>query len=881
MAKPRFRSVLASLTTLALVPGMSTLTFAAPAEAAPLPAPYTASAHGDLVGLNANLLAPLAPGSLADAKIGHSLSTVDSEPTLPANSVAESANLDASVLFNNVPLPVDVERATAPPTTDPPARALVPLPLEPVASVGLITGDVEAAYTDANSCVPAAEGERVLSDAYTSLAGVTLADLPGVGALATVGASHVRTTTKLVDDAVGGSDVVASTETVVGDIGLLGGNVTVDVSNTVDSPVIVRARSDGTTGSSEIINPPTVTVTAGGTPITIPLNGQPQQITLPAELEPIADLTITAFTPTDQSSGAVGEADLQNLLRIQLKVLSLPAPLGATVADVDLSLAPLHVRAQAPAGGVECAVPDTTAPDAPTITSPVDGSVTNDTTPDISGTGAEEGSTVTVYDTDGTTVLCTDDTVGADGAWSCTPGPMTPGGHTITATSTDGAGNESAPSAPVRFTIDTSVAGDVVILTPADGSSTTDTTPTVSGTTEPGATVTVTENGAPICTAVADSTGAWSCDSVPVMLGSHTFTAIAEDAAGNVSPADTTTFTVVAPNPGDTTPPDAPVITSPADGSSTDDTTPTVSGTAEPGSTVTVTEGTTVICTAVADAAGNWTCTPTTPLAAGSHTLGATATDAAGNTSPADTVTFTVAPGSPDRDDDGLPNGNETAAGTNPDDPDTDNDGLTDGQEVDHDGAGSDKGTGTDPLKADTDGDGLKDGQEVNTTKTDPLDPDTDNDGLKDGPEVLGMTLKERFEVCGKRVKNKIRVTTNALVKDTDKDGLTDGREVKGYRIKQVVFVTRSGDKITIGKTRSNPTKADTDRDRIKDKVEMKGSANKKFKRRKTDPTKCDTDRGGVSDGREIKLGSDPTRITSGPNDLNSRMAGRGFPLGG
>ncbi len=443
----------------------------------------------------------------------------------------------------------------------------------------------------------------------------------------------------------------------------------------------------------------------------------------------------------------------------------------------------------------------------------------------------------------------------------------------------------TAPTGGVECVAPDTTAPAAPVITGPTGT-VSDTTPDIVGTAEAGSTVTVTVDGVVIACVgepiVAAADGSWTCTPVtPLAEGPHTATATATDAAGNVSPASAQAdFTIAAA--ADTTAPAAPVITGPAEGTSTTDTTPTVTGTGEPGATITVTEGGTTICTATVAADGTWSCTPTTPLTAGSHTLGATATDAAGNTSPADTVTFTIAaPGNPDRDGDGLPNGIETAAGTNPDDPDTDKDGLTDGQEVDHDGAGPDKGTGTDPLKADTDGDGLKDGQEVNTTKTDPLDPDTDNDGLKDGPEVLGMTLKERFEVCGKRVKNKMRVTTNPLVKDTDKDGLTDGREVNGYRIKQVVFVTRSGDTITIGKTRSNPTKADTDKDGLSDKAEKTGSANKKWKRRKTDPTKCDTDGGGVSDGREVKLGSDPTRIMSGPNDLNSRMAGRGFPLGG
>lgn len=858
MTNFRTSRLLASITTLALVPGIVVLSAAPPAAAAPLPAPYAASAHGDLVGVSADLLGI---GSLANARIGHSETTADSDPLAADNAVAESANLDATIV--GFPVPVDPEIATAPPSQNPDPRTLLAVPLAPIATVGALTGDVEAAYTDSTSCVPAVTGERVLADSVTTLDGLSLASVPGFGTLAEVGVSEMHTTTKLVDDAVGGSDVVSTATTSVGAVELLGGNVQVDVA----SSVTLRATSDGTTGSAGFDSPPSILVTVTGVPgtIAIPLNGTPVDIDIPGL--PLANVSITGFNPNNTSSGATGSATLQSLLRVQIEVL--PVIPGLPLATVDLSLVPMSVSATAPTGGVECVAPDTTAPDAPVITAPADGAVVNDTTPTISGTDAEEGSTVTVYDTDGTTVLCTDTTVGADGLWSCTPAsPMAPGDHTVTATATDEAGNESGPSAPITFEIDTVVTGGVVILTPAEGSSTSDTTPTLSGTTEPGATVSVTEGETPICSTTANAEGAWTCDSVALALGSHTFAATATDAAGNTA-ADTTTFTVVAPDPGDTTPPAAPVITTPAEGSSTGDTTPTVSGTAEPGSTVEVTEGGAVICTAVTDPAGSWSCTPATPLPVGPHTFGATATDAAGNESPADAVTFSiVAPGNPDLDGDGLPNVDETPAGTNPGDPDTDDDGLTDGQEVDHDGTGPDQGIGTDPLDPDTDNDGLTDGAEVKTTKTDPLDPDTDDDGLKDGPEVLGMTIKERFELCGKRAKKSIRVTTNPLVKDTDKDGLADGLEVKGYSIRQVVFVTRSGQKLTIGKTRSNPTKADTDRDGVKDKAEKTGSANKKFQRRKSDPTKCDTDRGGVSDGREIKLGSDPTRIKSGPNDL-------------
>ncbi|MGH2547807.1 MAG: hypothetical protein ACRDHN_00330 [Thermomicrobiales bacterium] len=82
---------------------------------------------------------------------------------------------------------------------------------------------------------------------------------------------------------------------------------------------------------------------------------------------------------------------------------------------------------------------------------------------------------------------------------------------------------------------------------------------------------------------------------------------------------------------------------------------------------------------------------------------------------------------SADEDRDGLLNGDETKAGTDPRKADTDGDGLKDGDEI--------KRYKTDPLKRDTDGDGLDDGDEVTDNKTNPTKKDTDGDGATDGDE--------------------------------------------------------------------------------------------------------------------------------------------------
>jgi hypothetical protein len=83
----------------------------------------------------------------------------------------------------------------------------------------------------------------------------------------------------------------------------------------------------------------------------------------------------------------------------------------------------------------------------------------------------------------------------------------------------------------------------------------------------------------------------------------------------------------------DTTAPAAPVISTPANGSATNDSTPTVSGTAEPGSTVTIVVDGTAAGTTTADGSGNFSFDVPTALSDGSHTFRARATDPVGNIS--------------------------------------------------------------------------------------------------------------------------------------------------------------------------------------------------------------------------------------------------------
>ncbi|GAB3150600.1 hypothetical protein GCM10027290_38410 [Micromonospora sonneratiae] len=178
-----------------------------------------------------------------------------------------------------------------------------------------------------------------------------------------------------------------------------------------------------------------------------------------------------------------------------------------------------------------------------------------------------------------------------------------------------------------------------VITSPTPGQVVNDSTPTITGTGEPGNTITVTIDGVVAGTTTVAPDGTWSFN-VPMDLteGSHTVTATQTDAAGNVSPpSDPVTFTV------DTTGPAAPVITNPTNGQQVNDRTPIVTGTGEPGATVSVTVNGVVVGTGAVGPDGTWSVTVDRELGCGQQTITATQTDVAGIVSPTSApVTFTV-----------------------------------------------------------------------------------------------------------------------------------------------------------------------------------------------------------------------------------------------
>ncbi|GAB2712989.1 DUF1080 domain-containing protein [Streptomyces bullii] len=282
-----------------------------------------------------------------------------------------------------------------------------------------------------------------------------------------------------------------------------------------------------------------------------------------------------------------------------------------------------------------------------------------DTTPPaasahVSGTQNTQGqyvgsASVTIHATDegGSGLDRVEYAIGDTGAWQ----PYTTavvvdrvGGHKVRYRAFDKAGNVSAEKS-VEFT---------VVAPPSDDTTAPETSATVSGERDADgayidmATVTVSasDTGSGVNTIeYAVGSGAWQPYTAPVMVheaGTHTVRYRATDKAGNVSAEKDVRFTVVAAPPQDTTPPVTGVTvegTRNSDGAYVGNAKVTVSATDEGGSGVAGIEY---------SLDGGPYLSYTSPVVvdrAGTHTLAYRASDKAGNTSAARTVTFTVVAG--------------------------------------------------------------------------------------------------------------------------------------------------------------------------------------------------------------------------------------------
>ena len=302
--------------------------------------------------------------------------------------------------------------------------------------------------------------------------------------------------------------------------------------------------------------------------------------------------------------------------------------------------------------GTDTAMKDVVTPSAPTtpdLTAATDSNIdtddiTKDATPDFTTT-AEAGSTIVVYD-EATSVGTMTATGGTD---TITVSTLSAGVHSITVKATDPAGNTSSASSALSVTIDTSAPTAVLSAATDDigsvtgaltsGQTTDDTALVLSGTNESGSTVQVFDGTDSVAPAIVTGT-TWSYTATVANGTTYQFNVKETDVAGNTSSA-TANFTVI----GDTSAPDAPVITFIAtDGKINDSEKATVHviGIAEANSTVSVTLTGVAIAgptTGSANGLGAFDIIlDTTSLTDGTVTPSVTATDAAGNVSTAATT---------------------------------------------------------------------------------------------------------------------------------------------------------------------------------------------------------------------------------------------------
>ncbi|HCF3852522.1 TPA: Ig-like domain-containing protein [Pseudomonas aeruginosa] len=372
------------------------------------------------------------------------------------------------------------------------------------------------------------------------------------------------------------------------------GNWSFTPSTPLPDGTVVNVVARDAAGNSSPPASVTVDAVAPATPTVDPSNGT----TLSGTAEPGSSVTLT-----DGNGNPIGQVTADGSGNWTFTP-STPLPNGTVV----------NATATDPSGNASSPASvtvDAVAPATPVV-NPSNGST-------LSGT-AEPGATVTLTDGNGNPI----GQVTADGSgnWSFTPTTPLPNGTVVNATATDASGNTSAGSS---VTVD-SVAPATPVVNPSNGT-------TLSGTAEPGSSVTLTDgNGNPIGQVTADGSGNWSFTPSTPLANGTVVNATATDPAGNTGGQGSTTVDAIAP---------ATPTVNLSNGSS-------LSGTAEPGSTVILTDGNgNPIAEVTADGSGNWTYTPSTPIANGT-VVNVVAQDAAGNSSPGASVTVdSQAPAAP------------------------------------------------------------------------------------------------------------------------------------------------------------------------------------------------------------------------------------------
>ncbi|MCQ5471493.1 Ig-like domain-containing protein [Pantoea brenneri] len=447
-----------------------------------------------------------------------------------------------------------------------------------------------------------------------------------------------------------------------------------------------------------------------------------------------------------------------------------------------------------------------------------DGSTTTDSTPSFGGEGMQPGSTVTI--TDGDTVIG-EVIAGDDGEWSFTPDqPLTDGEHAIVVDGT--AADGSTVSDGVNIVIDAGTAegepeGETgseedtrPVITDdegnaiADGSTTTDSTPSFGGEgMQPGSTVTITDGDTVIGEVIAGDDGEWNfTPDQPLADGEH---AIVVDgtAADGSTVSDGVNIVIDAGTAegepeGETGSEEgstAPVITDDegnpiADGSTTTDSTPSFGGEGmQPGSTVTITDGDTVIGEVIAGDDGEWSFTPDQPLTDGEHAIVVDGTAADGSTV-SDGVNIVIDAGTAEGEPEGETGSEEGTGEPEGETGSEEGNGEPEGETGSEEGTGEPEGeTGSEesitaPVITDDEGNAIADGSTTNDST-----PSFGGEGMQPGSTV---TITDGDTVIGEVTAgddDEWSFTPDQPLTDGEHAIVVDGTDASGNAVSDEVSV--------------------------------------------------------------------------------------------
>ncbi len=239
-------------------------------------------------------------------------------------------------------------------------------------------------------------------------------------------------------------------------------------------------------------------------------------------------------------------------------------------------------------------------------------------------------------------------------SYACTPSVLSGVGGTQLDDGGVGVNFGAGPSSPS----DPSTVGSVVVpsggftvpavpavITPANGATVTVKRPPITGTAPANTTVVIYLDGVEIGRTTSNGSGNFSfTPTSDLSEGSHQVAAASELQGVQSAKSPVNTFLV------DTVPPSVPVISTPTAGAALATARPTLTGTADPGSSVEIRVDGVLVATVTADAGGNWsyTLSAAQALADGPHTASVLARDAAGNASAPATRSFSTDATAPD-----------------------------------------------------------------------------------------------------------------------------------------------------------------------------------------------------------------------------------------